>query len=119
MLKIKRIYEETNNEDGYRVLVDRLWARGVSKEDADIDYWAKEIAPSTENRKSFNHEVDKFKDFEEAYKNELNSNEKSKKFLDLVKSKLKLGNVTLLYAAKNEDINNAVVLKKWIEDHLD
>lgn len=117
MLRIKRIYEEINEEDGYRILVDRLWARGEPKEEADIDYWAKDIAPSTATRKSFHHEADKFKDFEEDYENELDANKKSKDFLDLIKSKLELGNVTLLYAAKNEDMNNAVVLKKWIEKH--
>lgn len=118
MLAIKRIYEEKSNEDGYRILVDGLWPRGVSKEEAKIDYWAKEIAPSTETRKTFDHKPDKFEDFEESYLDELNENKESKELLDLIEDKLKLGNVTLLYAAKNEYMNNAVVLKKWIEEKL-
>ncbi len=118
MLIIKRIYEDMSSEDGYRILVDRLWARGESKEEAKLDYWAKEIAPSTKLRKAFNHETDKFEDFEEEYVSELNANEKSKDFLDLIKDKLKIGNVTLLYGAKNEEMNNAVVLKKWVEERL-
>src|SRR5690554_6340774 len=118
MLSVKRIYEEINKEDGYRILVDGLWARGISKEEAQIDYWAKEIAPSTKTRKAFNHIADNFEVFEESYRNELNENKESKKILDLIKNKLKLGNVTILYAAKNESMNNAVVLKKWIEEQL-
>lgn len=118
MLKTKRIYKEADSEDGYRILVDRLWARGVSKEEAKVDYWAKEIAPSTATRKNFNHDADKFDDFQKEYLDELNTNEKSKQFMDLIKDKLRLGNVTLLYAAKNENMNNVIVLKKWIENQL-
>lgn len=118
MLKIKRIYDDKSSEDGYRILVDRLWARGESKKEADLDYWAKEIAPSTETRKEFHHEANKFDDFKKEYLEELNKNEKAKLFLDLVEDKLKIGDVTLLYGAKNESMNNAVVLKEWIEKHL-
>lgn len=117
MLKIKRVYEEPKKDDGYRILVDRLWARGETKVKADLDDWAKEIAPSTELRKSFGHEESNYDDFERKYMEELDKNDEAKTFLKLVKDKLKLGNVTLLYGAKNEVINNAVVLKEWIEKH--
>ena len=118
MLKTKRIYEEESDDDGYRILVDRLWARGESKKKADLDDWAKDIAPTTKTRKAFDHEAVNYEDFEKEYFEELDENEKAKEFLKLVKDKLKESNVTLLYGAKNEKINNAVVLKKWIEEHL-
>ena len=112
MLKI--MYDKASKDDGFRILVDRLWPRGVSKEEAELGYWAKEIAPSDELRKDFHHEDEEFGDFKRDYLKELNTNEESEKFKSLVKEKLKLGNVTLLYAAKTEDNNNAVVLKEWL-----
>lgn len=118
MLRIKRIYEGVSSEDGYRILVDRLWARGLPKEEAKLDYWAKEIAPSDTLRKEFHHENEDFKYFEENYLNELNANDKKNQFIELIKDKLKLGNVTLLYSAKEETQNNALVLRKWIESNL-
>jgi uncharacterized protein YeaO (DUF488 family) len=117
-LKIKRIYDEANSTDGYRVLVDRLWPRGITKEKAKIDYWAKEITPSTEIRKNFKHEAERFEDFRNAYHYELNSNSHAKEFLALMNEKLKMANVTLLYAAKDDKINHVVVLKDWIEQNL-
>jgi len=113
---MKRIYEEPSSDDGYRILVDRLWPRGVAKEKAKIDYWAKQITPSTMIRKAFKHEADEFEDFKSAYLHELYTNEGSKEFLELIEDKLKTGNVTLLYAAKNEKINHVIVLKAWIEE---
>ncbi len=118
MLRTKRIYQESSKEDGYRILVDRLWPRGVSKGKANIDYWAKEITPSIDLRKDFNHEPDKFEEFKQAYLYELSNNKKSKEFLELINSKLETGNVTLLYAARDENINHAVVLKDWVEGNL-
>ena len=118
MLRTKRIYQESSKEDGYRILVDRLWPRGVSKGKANIDYWAKEIAPSIDLRKDFNHEPEKFEEFKQAYLFELSSNDKSKEFLELINSKHERGNVTLLYAARDESINHAVVLKDWVEGNL-
>lgn len=115
MLKIKRMYDEASNDDGYRILIDRLWPRGVSKEDAKLDHWSKEIAPSATLREEFHHEDESFNDFKKDYLKELNNNENKKEFLDLVQEEMESGNVTLLYAAKNEDQNNAVVLKEWIE----
>lgn len=118
MLKIKRMYEDASADDGYRILVDRLWARGVSKEEAKLDYWAKEIAPSKELRSEFHHEQETFEDFQKDYLAELNKNDLAKEFAALVKEKLKEGNVTLLYSAKNEALNNAVVLKNWLEKEV-
>lgn len=118
MLKIKRIYDEWRKEDGFRVLVDRLWPRGVSKEEAKLEQWFKEIAPSDKLRKDFHHEDEEFEDFKKEYLQELKENDKKEEFLTLIKEKLDLGNVTLLYAAKNETMNNAVVLKEWIQKNL-
>jgi uncharacterized protein YeaO (DUF488 family) len=108
-LKLKRIYDAPSADDGYRVLVDRLWPRGVSKEDAKLDEWDKEIAPSTELRKWFNHEKDKFEEFAKRYREELNEKE------DVLEELRKIGNnktLCLLYAAKDPEINQAIVLKE-------
>ncbi|MBS1552620.1 MAG: DUF488 domain-containing protein [Bacteroidetes bacterium] len=112
MIKIKRIYEKPSNEDGYRILVDRLWPRGLTKEKADIDVWLKEIAPSTDLRKWFAHDHKKWKSFEVKYKRELKNNaDLINKIRQLEKEK---GNITLLYSAKDEEFNDAVVLKKYL-----
>ena len=114
-LKIKRIYEEAAKDDGIRILVDRLWPRGVSKENAHLDYWFKEITPSPDLRKWFNHEPEKFKEFSKYYIKELEQEpEKIKEIAEL----LKHHNVTLLYGAKSPTINHAIVLKDYIEKHL-
>ncbi|WFA09910.1 DUF488 family protein [Tissierella sp. Yu-01] len=118
MLSIKRIYEGPDLEDGYRVLVDKLWPRGISKERAKLDYWAKGITPSTELRKYFCHDADKFEEFSKGYIFELDNNEASVEFINLIKDKLNEGNVTLIYAAKDPHINHAKVLKEWIEQKL-
>lgn len=118
MLKIKRAYEDKDNADGYRILVDRLWPRGISKEKANIDEWFKDIAPSSETREEFNHEKDKFPNFKYKYLMEIEENKRSKDFLNLVKENLDKGNVTLIYAAKDEKYNQAVVLKEWLENKI-
>lgn len=118
MLRIKGIYEEVSTEDGYRILVDKLWPRGISKEKAKLDYWAKEITPSTELRKYFCHDAEKFDEFSKRYILELETNDLSEDFIDLVKEKLKDGNITLIYAAKDPVVNHALVLKNWIEEKL-
>lgn len=109
-LKIKRIYEQPEKLDGYRILVDRLWPRGVSKEDAHLDLWLKDVAPSPDLRKWFNHDPEKFKEFSERYTNELHHNDAINQIID----KLETHNVTLLYAAKNPKINHAIVLQNFI-----
>lgn len=113
---IKRAYEKSDDKDGYRILVDRLWPRGISKEEANIDDWVKDIAPSTELRKSFDHQPDKMPNFEKKYLEELRDNPRAKEFVDLVSEKLKKSDVTLVYGAKDMEHNNAVVLKEWIEE---
>lgn len=115
-IKIKRVYEEYAETDGYRILVDRLWPRGMTKEKAHIDYWAKIISPSTELRKTFSHDVETWEEFRMRYIIELDNNEHADEFISLLKEKLQQSDVTLLYAAKNKDINHVIVLKEWIND---
>ena len=108
---IKRVYEEPDRADGMRILVDRLWPRGLSKEKAQVDLWLKDIAPSTELRKWFSHDPDKWTEFQARYRKELKS--KAELLADL-KEKAAKGQVTLLYGAKDEVHNEAVVLKKLL-----
>lgn len=109
MIKLKRIYEDYSKEDGFRVLVDRLWPRGVSKEKAKLDVWLKEVAPSTELRKWFNHDPKKWGDFQKKYQIELKENKVN--FNELKKLVKEHKNITFLYGAKDEENNEAVVLK--------
>lgn len=113
MIKLKRIYEKAEANDGYRILVDRLWPRGVSKEKAHLDLWLKEVGPSDELRKWFNHEIEKWEEFEEKYKKELKSNPEPVKKLQGILKKEKT--VTLLYGAKDTEHNQAVVLFKLLK----
>ncbi len=110
----KRIYEDPSEDDGYRVLVDRLWPRGVSKEEAKLDEWLKDIAPSTELRKWFDHEAERFDDFEKRYKTELANKQEAVEHLI---QKADQQPVTLLYAAKDKTHNHAIVLKEFLQDH--
>lgn len=114
-LAMKRVYEEPSPDDGYRILVDRLWPRGVKKERADLDLWMKGIAPSPELRKWFGHDPARFKEFSERYRQELdNDTEAVDELLDIMRSHDK---VTLVYAAKDPSINHVVVLRDYM-DHL-
>ncbi|MDA8126592.1 MAG: DUF488 domain-containing protein [Deltaproteobacteria bacterium] len=115
MIKIKRIYDPPADSDGFRVLVDRLWPRGMSKEKGGIDLWLKEIAPSNELRKWFNHEPQKWAVFKKRYFAEI---EVSKGALDPLVNKLQAGQVTLLYGARDLRFNNAVALKEYLEDKM-
>lgn len=108
-IKIKRIYEKTEKADGFRVLVDRLWPRGVSKEKAHLDLWLKEVAPSAGLRQWFNHDQKKWKEFEKRYRRELAQNPAFGELKNIIK---KHKSVTLLFAAKDEEYNDAIVLKK-------
>ncbi|MEO5947874.1 MAG: DUF488 domain-containing protein [Chitinophagaceae bacterium] len=110
-LKIKRVYEKPAKEDGKRILVDRLWPRGLTKEKAAVDLWLKEIAPSTELRKWFGHEPEKWKEFQKRYHREL---KKNKEQVLVLKDQHKKGVVTLVYGAKDEVHNEAFVLKEWL-----
>lgn len=107
MYKLARIYDE-NIPKGKRVLVDRVWPRGISKEDAKLDEWLKDIAPSTDLRKWFDHDPDKFSDFKKKYKEELKDNDAVKKLKDMK------GTIVILYGAKDEKYNHAVVLKEFM-----
>lgn len=108
MIQIKRVYEQRGEEDGYRILIDRLWPRGVSKEKAGVDLWLKEIAPSTELRKWYGHDPEKWNEFKKRYRKELaNNKELVKQIVDLEKEH---GSVTLLFAAKEEEYSQAAVL---------
>jgi uncharacterized protein YeaO (DUF488 family) len=110
-VKIKRVYDKPSKQDGKRILVDRLWPRGLTKEKASVDLWLKEIAPSTVLRKWFGHEPDKWKEFQKRYQDELKNN---KEQVSLLKEQVKKGPVTLVYGAKDEEHNEAVVLKEWL-----
>ncbi|GEP91371.1 Uncharacterized conserved protein YeaO, DUF488 family [Chitinophaga terrae (ex Kim and Jung 2007)] len=107
MLQVKRIYEPYDEKDGFRILVDRLWPRGISKEKAHIDEWEKEIAPSNELREWFNHDPAKFAEFKTRYKHELQG---KKDLLDAIRRKAQHQRVTLLYGAKDREHNQAQVL---------
>jgi uncharacterized protein YeaO (DUF488 family) len=114
-IHIKRIYDPPAESDGLRVLIDRLWPRGVSKEDAAIDVWAKELAPSNGLRRWFSHEDEKFEEFARRYRHELKNTAVE---IDNLLSPARGGVVTLLYAARNATSNNAVVLQSWLQAHL-
>ena len=111
-IKIKRVYEQPASDDGSRILVDRLWPRGLTKEKAHVDLWLKEIAPSRELRIWFGHDPDKWNRFRGRYETEIRNNN------DLVKlltDKAKAGMVTLLYAARDNKHNEALALKQFLE----
>ena len=114
-LNIKRVYVQPSREDGQRILVDRLWPRGINKQNAKIDLWLKDIAPSTELRKWFDHEHGKWDQFKNKYFKELESNPESVKILI---EKVKKSKVTILYSSKEERFNNAVALKEYIETYI-
>jgi uncharacterized protein YeaO (DUF488 family) len=108
---IKRVYEEPAKSDGTRILVDRLWPRGLTKEKAKVDVWLKDVAPSTELRKWFAHDPKKWTEFQARYKEELKSHADQ---FALLKEEAAKGPVTLLYGAKDEEHNEAVVLHRLI-----
>lgn len=111
MIKIKRAYAPTEETDGYRILVDRLWPRGISKEKAKIDLWLKSVAPSSDLRKWFGHIPERFPEFTKRYKAEL---AESGALDDLRKVLSEHPDATLLFAAHDEEHNNAVVLKELL-----
>jgi uncharacterized protein YeaO (DUF488 family) len=112
MFHLKRVYEEPSTKDGYRILVERLWPRGLSKERAAVDLWLKDVAPSPELRKWFNHDPKRWKEFQKRYRAEL---KEKKDAVKLLKQKGKEGTVTLVYAAHDEEHNGALVLKRLLE----
>jgi uncharacterized protein YeaO (DUF488 family) len=108
-LKIKRVYDKPAEEDGTRILVDRLWPRGLTKQKAKVDVWLKDIAPSTELRKWFAHDPEKWKEFIKKYKKELHENRGQ---VAILKEYLRQGAVTLVYGARDEVHNEALVIKE-------
>ena len=110
-VKIKRVYERLSPDDGKRILVDRLWPRGLTKEEAHIDEWLKEIAPSDELRRWFSHDPSKWQEFKDRYKRELQG---KKEEIEKIRKEAGKGTVTLLFSAKDTEHNNAVVLKEVI-----
>ena len=111
---IKRVYEAASPDDGERILVDRLWPRGLSKEKAAIDIWEKDVAPSAALRKWFGHDPDKFDDFRSKYRKELEDNPEIKRLEDMIHHLGKDKKVTLLFGAKDETHNQAAVLKEYL-----
>lgn len=113
MIRIKRVYEPASQDDGYRILVDRLWPRGVSKEKAAIDWWDKDITPSSQLRKWFSHDSSKFEEFSLRYIQELDANEVAvNELLRVIRDH---DMVTLVYAAKDPQCNHVIVLRKYLE----
>lgn len=110
-LRIKRVYEPPDKGDGKRILVDRLWPRGMAKAKAGVDLWLKEIAPSAELRKWFGHDPGKWAEFKKRYRAELEENDEQ---AALLKEEIKKGTVTLLYGARDEEHNDAVVLLDFL-----
>ena len=114
-IRVKRVYESPSTRDGRRILVDRLWPRGLSKADAKIDYWLKEIAPSTELRKWYGHDPERWSEFKRRYFAELESKPDAvRALLDYICA----GTVTFLYSSKEQRPNNVVALKEYVESRL-
>jgi uncharacterized protein YeaO (DUF488 family) len=112
---LKRVYEKPSPNDGKRVLVERLWPRGLKKEDAKVDDWLREVAPSTELRKWFGHDVAKWDEFRQRYWKEL---DKRKDLVSKLARECREKKVTFVFASKEEQHNNAVALKEYIENKL-
>ena len=110
-IKLRRVYDLPNEHDGFRILVDRLWPRGLTKKRAAVDLWLKGIAPSTELRKWFGHDPEKWKEFRSRYRAELKGHTEE---LELIKSKAREGMVTLLYGARDQEHNEAIVLQQLL-----
>lgn len=111
-IRLKRAYEQPTQEDGLRILVERLWPRGLTKQRARIDLWLKDVAPSTELRRWFGHEASRWAGFRERYRKELQQKAES---TALLQERLKMGRVTLVYAARDPAHNSAIVLKEFLE----
>jgi uncharacterized protein YeaO (DUF488 family) len=114
MIKIKRIYKAPAKDDGFRILVDRLWPRGLTKEKAKVDLWLKEIAPSDQLRKWYVHDPRKWIEFRKKYFKDLDV---KRELVNQIVQEMNEGNVTLLFSSKEEKINNAVALKEYIIEH--
>ena len=114
MIKLKRAYEKPSSNDGLRILVERLWPRGLTKERAAVDLWLKDVAPSAELRKWFGHDPARWEQFQKRYWKEL---EEKGEAVQSLKQKTKQDTVTLVYAARDEEHNGALALKRFLEGH--
>lgn len=117
-IKAVRVYDLTEDTKGHRILVDRLWPRGIRKEALRLDGWEKEIAPSKELRQWFGHAEERFDAFEKAYRTELYGNPAAEDYVAVIREKLKEQDVILLYAAKKPECNHAIILRDWLKDKL-
>lgn len=116
-IQVKRVYEPVGDDDGIRILVDRIWPRGVKKEALAYDDWAKVLAPSTEARKAFAHKAENFKEFRGRYLSELNTSEAAVVYVESLRT-AQPTRITLLYAAKDPQVNHAVILRDWLAVRL-
>lgn len=112
-VRIKRIYDPAEPGDGYRVLVDHVWSRGVSRERARLDEWARELAPSDELRRWFDHVPERFEEFRARYRRELGGH---RELIEKLRDRAKKGRVTIVYAARDQEHNNAAVLAELLRD---
>ena len=112
MINLKRAYEKPSDDDGERILVERLWPRGLTKLQAKIDLWMKDVAPSTELRRWFGHDPKRWDTFRSRYQKELKNKDE---LIKLLKRKAKNGRITLIYAARDEEHNGALVLKRFLK----
>jgi uncharacterized protein YeaO (DUF488 family) len=112
MIRLKRVYERASRADGTRILVDRLWPRGVTREQAAVALWLRDLAPSPELRKWFGHAPARWKEFQARYRKEL---QQKKDVIELLRQKSRARTVTLVYAARDEQHNGALVLKRILE----
>jgi len=117
-LRWKRVYDTAEEDDGFRILIDRLWPRGISKADAQLGAWARDVAPSAALRSAFHRNETDYKTFAEAYEKELYDNDEMTEFIEEIKNKLKTGNVTLLYASREPEHSQIPVLRSFIEKRL-
>lgn len=117
-IRIKRVYEPYESSDGYRVLVDRLWPRGLTKERVHYDLWAKFLAPSTEARRAFGHKAENFAAFKARYLAELDANSQAIDWARTLATNPPAQTITLLYAARDPQINHAVVLDAWLAQEI-
>jgi uncharacterized protein YeaO (DUF488 family) len=114
MIKTRRIYDKPEADDGFRILVDRIWPRGLKKNDVKIDLWQKDIAPSNAIRKWFNHDQRKWDEFKSRYYEELKDKQE---IVKLFLEKAEQGTITLLYSSKEEKYNNAIALKEYLQSN--
>lgn len=118
MIRTKRVYEPADSADGFRVLADRLWPRGLAKADARIDLWARALAPSDALRRWYGHEPERWPEFQRRYHAELDARTEAEETVRTLLEKARAGPLTLLFASRETRLNNAAALKAWLEARL-